>query len=38
VQGIGGTLHAANRDGGGAAIGFVLPDVRPTASVVDGDS
>ena len=30
--GIGGTLHAANRDGGGAAIGFVAPG-RPPHSV-----
>ena len=25
VEGSGGTVHAANRDGGGAAIGFTLP-------------
>ncbi len=32
VQGIGGTVHAANREGGGAAIGFTLPEVRPSLS------
>jgi len=33
VEGIGGSVQAANRDGGGAAIGFTVPDLPPSPPV-----